>query len=252
MGVSFHASRPSRALTNYLERRRRSLDSPGVAEWKRRHFSPVSAGLYATLLPRLRRAAHGRVLDVGCGTMPFRRHLERLPAVTGYDSLDVEARAPGVTFIASVERMTPVPDGAYDTVLCSEVLEHVPDPWSGLQEIRRVLRPCGVLLLSVPFLARLHEEPHDYFRYTEHALREALRRLEFDVDEVVVTGSVFSFMGHQISSLIVPGSLGIPGVEQLAFAINAAAVVFPCRMLDALFPARRKFPLGYVVVARRR
>jgi hypothetical protein len=50
----------------------------------------------------------------------------------------------------------------------------------------------------------------------------------------------------------VPGAFGIPGLEQLAFALNAAAVVLPCRMLDAIFPARRKFPLGYVVVAHRR
>jgi SAM-dependent methyltransferase len=212
----------------------------------------VSAGLYARLLPRLRQTARGRVLDVGCGTMPFKRHLERVPAVTGYDSLDIEARAPGVTFIASVERMTPVADATYDTVLCSEVLEHVPDPWSGLQEIRRVLRPGGVLLISVPFLARLHEEPHDYFRYTEHTLRYSLAALEFDVDEVVATGSVFSFMGHQVSSLLIPATFGIPGLEQLAFALNVMTVVLPCRLLDAAFPARRKFPLGYVVVARRR
>jgi SAM-dependent methyltransferase len=184
--------------------------------------------------------------------MPFRRHLEQVPGVTGYDSLDIEARTAGVTFIASVERMTPVPDAAYDTVLCSEVLEHVSDPWSGLQEIRRVLRPGGVLLLTVPFLARLHEEPHDYFRYTEHALRATLGRLELHVDEIAVIGSVFSFLGHQVSSLLIPVTFGVPGLEQVAFALNTVAVVLPCRMLDALFPARRKFPLGYVVVAHRR
>jgi hypothetical protein len=115
-----------------------------------------------------------------------------------------------------------------------------------------VLRPGGVLLLTVPFLARLHEEPHDYFRYTEHALRATLCRLEFQVDEIAVTGSIFGFLGHQVSSLIVPGTLGLPGLEQLAFALNLAVVVLPCRLLDALFPARRKFPLGYVVVAHRR
>jgi SAM-dependent methyltransferase len=222
-----------------------------VSEWKRRTFSPVSAGLYATLLPRLRQVARGRVLDVGCGTMPFKGHLERLPAVTGYDSLDVEARTPGVTFIASIDRMAPVPDATYDTVLCSEVLEHVPDPFAGLREIRRVLKPGGVLLLSVPFLARLHEEPHDYFRYTEHGLRQTLARLAYEVDDLAATGSVFSFAGHQVSSLLIPATFGIPGLEYLAFAFNAVVVVLPCRLLDAVFPLRRKFPLGYVVVARR-
>jgi SAM-dependent methyltransferase len=239
-------------MFSVLERRRRSLDDADTPEWKRRYFSPVSAGLYSALLPRLQRAARGRVLDVGCGAMPFKRRLTRLREVTGYDSLDVEARVPGVTFVASVDQMTPVPSSSYDTVLCSEVLEHVANPWSGLREIHRVLRAGGHLILTVPFLARLHEEPRDYFRYTEHSLREMLQALDFEVQDIVTTGSVAGFLGHQISSVLVPGTLGVPGVEQVAFLINAAFVVLPCVLIDRLWPARRKFPLGYIVVARRR
>jgi hypothetical protein len=108
-----------------------------------------------------------------------------------------------------------------------------------------------VLLLSVPFLARLHEEPHDYFRYTEHALRAMLTSAGFGVEEIVVIGSVFGFLGHQISSLIVPATFGLPVLGQLAFGLNAVAVVLPCRLLDRILPARRRFPLGYVLVAHR-
>ena len=182
--------------------------------------------------------------------MPFRRHLERIPGVTGYDSLDVEA--------AGNRRFVHCQRGAHDAgagrigpVLRSEVLEHVPDPWSGLQEIHRVLRPRGVLLLSVPFSARLHEEPHDYFRYTEHALRAMLTSAGFGVEEIVVIGSVFGFLGHQISSPPVPATFGLPVLGQLAFGLNAVAVVLPCRILDRILPARRRFPLGYVLVAHR-
>lgn len=239
-------------MVSSLEHRRRTLDSAHTSEWRRRYFSPVAAALYATLLPRIDRYAMGRVLDVGCGAMPFKRRLELVAGVTGYDSLDVEARAPGVTFMASIDCMTPVPDAAYDTVFCSEVLEHVADPWSALQEIRRALRPGGVLILTVPFLARLHEEPHDYFRYTEHGLRAMMAQLDFHVDEVAVTGSVFGFIGHQVSSLLIASTVGLPGLEQIAFGLNAAAIVLPCRLLDRVFPARRKFPLGYVVIAHRK
>jgi SAM-dependent methyltransferase len=184
--------------------------------------------------------------------MPFRRRLERIPGVTGYESLDVEPRAPGITYVASVERMTMVPSATYDTILCSEVLEHVAHPWSGLREIHRVLRPEGVLVLTVPFLARLHEEPNDYFRYTEHALRAMLTDADFQVADIAVIGSVFSFLGHQLSSLLVPAVFGLPVLEQVAFGLNALTIVLPCRILDRVFTARRKFPLGYVLVARRR
>lgn len=183
--------------------------------------------------------------------MPFKRHLERIVGVTGYDSLDIEPRAPGVTFIASVECMTPVSDATYDTVLCSEVLEHVANPHAALREICRVLRPGGALLLSVPFLARLHEEPHDYFRYTEHGLR-AMLNPAFYVDEIVVTGSVSSFLGHQISSLLVSSTFGLPVLGRLVSVLNAAAVVFPCRALDSVLPGRKRFPVGYVIVAHKR
>jgi hypothetical protein len=71
------------------------------------------------------------------------------------------------------------------------------------------------------------------------------------VEDIALTGSLFSLLSHQIASVIVSGTVGIPGVEQFVFALTATTVVFPCRRLDRMFPARRKFPLGYVVVASR-
>ena len=154
--------------------------------------------------------------------------------------------------VCSVTDMAPVPGGSYDTVLCSEVLEHVADPAAALAEIRRVLKPGGQLVLTVPFLGRLHEEPHDYYRFTRHGLRTLLEAATLKVDNIEPTGSVASFLGHQVSTILVFGTWHIPVVKWLAFALNTGLVVVPGILVDRLLgPLGRKMPLGYVAVAAR-
>ena len=180
--------------------------------------------------------------------MPYRKDL--LPQVDSYLPLDTEGGAPYHMIIGDVQAM-PLPDACCDSVGCSEVLEHLPRPEDAVAELARVLRPGGTLVLSVPFLSRLHEEPHDYFRYTSHGLRVLLTRHGFDVREIVATGSVFGFLGHQLSTLVVVPVYRIPVIGQIFFWVNALLVVLPAWLLDRLPGFRAKFPLGYVVVAER-
>jgi SAM-dependent methyltransferase len=76
--------------------------------------------------------------------------------------------------------LLPIADASIDTVLLLEVLEHVRDASAVLASIARVLKPGGVLLLSVPFLYPLHDAPHDYRRYTAPGLADAIRRAGLD------------------------------------------------------------------------
>lgn len=93
------------------------------------------------------------ILDAGCGTGLNLRHL---PAgSTGIDinprNIDVlRVRLPQQTIVEGDIEAMPFSDGAFGTVLCTEVLEHVPDAARALAEIRRVLRPGGILIGSVP------------------------------------------------------------------------------------------------------
>ncbi|MCA1959970.1 MAG: class I SAM-dependent methyltransferase [Desulfomonile sp.] len=73
----------------------------------------------------------------------------------------------------------PFRDECFDGVICSEVLEHVPDPRVVLQDVHRVLKRHGRLLVCIPFLNRIHGDPQDYGRYTDSFLRETLRRIGF-------------------------------------------------------------------------
>lgn len=232
-------------MSQRMKSNRDDLDtSSAIRKW----FSPAIYSMLRVLLPVLRDHAKGAVLDAGCGAMPYRSALGS--SVTSYDGLDLAPRTEDVRFVCSVTDMDPVSSDSYDTVLCSEVLEHVSYPAAAVREFARVLRPGGTLIVTVPFLGRLHEEPNDFQRYTEHGLRLLLTDAGFDIDRIQPTGTIGSFLAHQISSVIVLSTWHIPVVRWPIFALNAVLVVLPALVLDALLkPIRRKLPLGYVVVA---
>jgi len=98
---------------------------------------------------RLARVAPGAaVLDIGCRDGGLRRYL---PPGVRYQGMDItpEFAAPDIV-VRDISDGIPFPDATFDHVFCIEVLEHVPNPWGALTEIHRVLRPGGVLALSVP------------------------------------------------------------------------------------------------------
>lgn len=115
--------------------------------------------------------AQGRVLDIGCADRAIRFTLVKADSYMGLDypttASDLYGTKPDVYGDA---RQLPLVDGAFDTVLFLDVLEHVAEPEAALHEALRVLRPGGCLLITVPFAYPLHDQPHDYQRFTEHGL----------------------------------------------------------------------------------
>ena len=113
--------------------------------------------------------AGSRLIDVGAGNSPYRELLAHLR----YESTDWEHSAhPGAR---AVDHVGPahdlgVPSESYDAVLCTQVLEHVPNPDEVARELHRILRPGGRLYLTVPLAWELHEMPFDFYRYTAGGL----------------------------------------------------------------------------------
>lgn len=119
----------------------------------------------------------GVLLDVGCGQSPYKPLLMSSPGqVKSYIGLDLEnnpihANQPDITWR---DGKIPLDDNTVDCAICTEVLEHCPNPEAVLKEICRVLVPNGILFLTVPFLWPLHEVPHDEYRYTPFSLSRHL------------------------------------------------------------------------------
>lgn len=162
---------------------------------KRKFFSPTNYAEYKAIVPSIFQYAHGKLIDIGCGDMPYKRFFVKI--ANEYDTIDIERRVPEVKFLGDIQNMDVLMDQTYDTAVCLEVLEHVPNPFKALDEIHRILKKGGCLILSAPHLSRLHEEPHDYFRYTKYGLRSSIENAGFEILSITPNGGLFCFLGHQ-------------------------------------------------------
>lgn len=206
-------------------------------------------GLCRELRPLLAGIA-GEVLDVGCGRKPYRYYT---PA-TRYVGVDIDTPATRALAAADVfydGRTLPFPTSSFDSVLCSQVLEHVFEPDSFLREIRRVLRPGGTLVLSVPFAWDEHEQPVDYARYSSFGLRALLERTGYEVISLrkVTTGpkALAQLTSGWLFKITFSKNKWLRVLAQLLIIapVNVAGAV-----LAAILPSGEDFYLDNVVSAR--
>lgn len=181
------------------------LESRSPLAALRRVFDLQSGSIWndlARVLPHVR----GVVLDVGCGAQPYR---SLLGAETTYIGID-DARAlenfgysmPETTYYRG--DTWPVEDGTVDVVLCTECLEHVPDPAVFLAQAMRVLKPAGRIILTVPFAARWHYIPHDYWRFTPSGLARLLAAAGFTDPAVFARGNAVTVACYKAMALLLP------------------------------------------------
>lgn len=200
----------------------------------------------------------GKVLDVGAGQAPWTGMLS--PDVE-YAGVDIEKadefgmlRAPGVVYYDGAR--LPMEDASFDTVMCIEVLEHVPDPEALLADMYRVLKPGGQLLLTVPWSARVHHIPHDYSRFTRFGLESRLTRVGFADLDVRERGNDIAVIANKLIiltlRLIRPKAqaqalwswpLALLLVPVTAGFVVATHIALRCDL------GSREDPLGYGVIA---
>jgi SAM-dependent methyltransferase len=189
----------------------------------------------------------GSLLDLGCGRMPYLSVLrERMTLYTGLDLRPDPETAPSVV---GNSLFLPFKSAVFDTVLSTQVLEHVRDPFRTIEECSRVLRRGGHLILTVPSLWPLHEQPYDYFRYTKYGLEELARRSGLKVVLLQERGHAASAVG-QLTAAVLYDVFGRRLIPRIFAKAITSPVLLLCQVIDAVAPFR-SLTLGYTFVARK-
>jgi len=213
--------------------------------------TPASRFIVDLLAPRyhalLRCHAGGRLLDLGAGAVPlYGAYRDLVDDVTCVDWSESAHGDDHIDIHADLNQSLPLESGSFDTVVLTDVLEHVYQPHRLMAEIARVLAPRGKLLLSVPFFYWVHEAPHDYARYTSYMLRRLCEENDLAVLSLEPTGGspevLLDLIGKHLAwSPTLAGlhgrtarwALRLPGVSRFS---NYSA---------------RWFPQGHVLVAQK-
>jgi SAM-dependent methyltransferase len=197
---------------------------------------------------------HGHVVDVGCGFSPYRFLLR---AATRYTGVEGETRyRPDV--VASALRL-PFADDSVDSVMLTEVLEHLPEPQAALAEAWRILKSDGRVYVTVPMTWGLHYVPHDYYRFTRFGITHLLVKSGFKVEVVEPMGGLFTIISARLvdclSTLLLDRPLRLLGVKKgrlrlcaLPFMPFNLVAYYLSRVLDHLW---HEDVMGWAVVARK-
>ncbi|MGB8980804.1 MAG: class I SAM-dependent methyltransferase [Anaerolineales bacterium] len=209
------------------------------------------------VMREIKSIARGRMLDLGCGTRRYEVIFrEFVDSYIGLDWPEIKGRAfPDVIGDAM---NIPFMDASVDVVLATELMEHLPSPQDFLTEVARVLRKNGVLILSVPFMEPIHEEPRDYYRFTPFSLRLLLEEHGFSLQRIWNKGGWWSVvLGSFVNQSLYDWSTSLDESGRRHYTLLTFVVLPVCALaqwlayqLDRLFRSRR-YTLGYILVAVR-
>ena len=215
--------------------------------------------------------AKGRLVDIGCGRMPYRRVLEPLvDSYTGVDHPKVSRlyKSGSRPEVLADAKKLPFDNNYFDTALLIQVLEHVDSPEEVIKEATRVLKPNGVMIISIPFFYPLHDMPYDWGRYTSSALKSFLARASLRIIKIEQQGSFIEFFPQILNTFLIKRINDIIINNFNLYSIIFLIVLIPfsiftilfnnfliicIKILSRLFPKYPNyFPLEYLIVARKR
>jgi SAM-dependent methyltransferase len=217
------------------------------------HLHPNSRLMADLVAARYQKAfaqyTKGHLLDLGCGTVPF--YAAYQPYVANNTCVDWHNSFHSDMFRdqdCDLTQPLPFCDETFDTILLSDVLEHIPNPENLWQEMARILRRDGTLLLNVPFLYWVHEEPYDFYRYTEFSLRRFAEGVGLRIEEL----EPFGGLPEVLADLLAKGVYRLPVVgnplsQLFQGVVSAVRGISVGHKLSTKLGFR--YPLGYFMVA---
>ena len=139
------------------------------------------------------------VLDAGAGDAPYKPLL----AHTRYESADfemVDKPYAKTTYVCDL-RDIPVEDARFDYIFFNQTMEHLPQPHLALKELFRVLKPGGKLIYTAPFLYEEHEQPYDFYRYSQFGIRFLFDEAGFEFERLDWLEGYYSAVAYQLNTM---------------------------------------------------
>ena len=192
----------------------------------------------------------GRLIDIGCGEKPYEALLSEF--VSDHVGVDHEATPHDKSRIDLFGSAYEIPDGdnAYDSAICTAVLEHLEEPEQALRECMRVRKPGAAAIYSVPFIWHVHEEPRDFFRFSKFGIEYLFEKAGADILELRALSGFWLTFGQLLVYNLYRLNLGplrwLRIVDALGLLIQALAYV--CDKLDRT----EQWTWMYLVVARKK
>jgi len=202
---------------------------------------------------QIKKHVKGKLLDLGCGKVPLYevyRDFVSENICADWEKSPHKNEYLDATINLNLNKNLDFYDAEFDTIILSDVLEHLRYPETIIKEMYRIINDKGKILINVPFYYWLHEEPDDYFRYTRYALESMLKESGFEIIELNALGGapeiladitaknilVLPFIGKIISSLI----------QSFTWYFIKTRLGKKISRLTS-----RKFPIGYYLIAQK-
>jgi SAM-dependent methyltransferase len=158
--------------------------------------------------------AGSRILDAGAGELQNRKYCHHLEYVSQdfcqyqgagmHPDEGLQTESWDTSKIDLVSDITDIaaPDASFDAILCSEVLEHVPEPTHALDEFTRLLKPGGVLILTAPFASNVHMAPYHFCSgFSKYWYEHHLSLRGYVVQTLDANGDWYSVLRQEITRL---------------------------------------------------
>ena len=238
-------------VTNFLKSRREKTLSANASmtAFSNIYFSGTTFTLWRKARVFTQTYSKGLVLDAGSGHGGWRDYIEQ--NAERREALDWQAReGESLDWIADLTDMPQVPSDRFDAAICHQVMEHISKPRNALKEIHRVMKPGAHLVMSVPHLSRLHELPHDYYRYTPQGLKIIAEQCGFEPITIQTYGGLATFIHHQISTVFIGLASITRPTALIATGINAPFTLLAAGV-DHLIDRNSFMPNGIIAVLRK-
>lgn len=219
-------------------------DNPKYVSIGSRLITHIQANEYSKIIQQHSR---GLLLDLGCGNVPWYEVYQSL--VEDAICIDWEnTNHQNIYLDEKIDLNQPIPlkDSSFDTILATDVLEHIANPQLCVSEIERLLKPEGKLILTVPFLYKIHEPPHDYYRYTEYILKTFMKTCGLEIILLESYGGLPEIFLDLIAKRIV--KYKVLSSIHLSLCKKLLSVPFVKQYSKKTSVG---YPLGYCLVARK-